>query len=177
MIKGARVLIRPITKDDLPRQHKFYQNIEHWTLNAALPQVTTFEAMNEWHELVTKRDENKQFFGIEVDGEYIGHCSISNSEKELNNYWYGIAIGDPSYWSKGYGSETTKIMIDFGFHYLGARRISLSTNSKNPRAIKCFSSCGFIEEGRIRKSTWIDGSYADRVIMGILREEWENQKK
>jgi len=177
MIKGIRVLLRPITKEDLPIQHKYYQNIEHWTLNAGLPQVTTIEAMDEWYKLVTKRDENKQILGIEVDGNYIGHCSISSSTQSTGSSIYGIAIGDPSYWSKGYGTEVTKLMVDFAFHSLGARRVGLRTNSKNPRAIKCFSSCGFIEEGRIRKAFWVDGSYADLVLMGILREEWESQKE
>jgi len=177
MIKGTRVLLRPITKEDLALQHKYYQNIEHWTLNAGLPQVTTIEAMDEWYKLVTKRDENKQFLGIEVDGNYIGHCSISTSAKSSGDYIYGIAIGDPSYWSKGYGTEVTKLLVDYAFHYLGARRVGLRTNSKNSRAIKCFGSCGFIEEGRIRKSFWIDGSYTDLVLMGILREEWESQKE
>jgi len=177
MIKGTRVFLRPITKEDLPIQHKYYQNIEHWTLNAGLPQVTTIEAMNEWFSLVSKRDENRQFLGIEADGIYIGHCSINTSAQTPGDYVYGVSIGDPSYWSKGYGTEVTKLMIDYSFHYLGARRIGLRTNSKNLRAIKCFGNCGFIEEGRIRKHYWLDGSYADLVFMGILREEWESQKE
>ncbi len=177
MIKGTRVLLRPITKEDLPIQHKYYQNIEHWTLNAGLPQVTTVETMSEWYNLVTKRDSNKQFLGIEVDGKYIGHCSLTSSDLEPGNYTYGVSIGDPSYWSKGYGTEVTRLMVDHSFHYLGARRVGLRTNSKNPRAIKCFGSCGFVEEGRIRKLYWIDGSFADLVFMGILREEWESLKQ
>lgn len=176
MIKGTRVLLRPIIKEDLPLQHKYYQSIEHFTLNASLPQVTSIEAMDEWYELATKRDEKNQFMGIEVEGKYIGCCSMKNSENWPGNYWYGIGIGDPSYWGKGYGTEVTKLMIDYAFHYLGARRLGLGTNSKNPRAIRCFKSCGFVEEGRIRKHYWIDGSYADYVYMGLLREEWENLK-
>ena len=177
MIKGERVLLRPITKEDLSLQHKYYQNIEHFTLNASLPQVTTIESMDEWYELATKRDEDNQFLAIEVEGKYIGYCSIKNSKTWPGNFWYGISIGDPEYREKGLGSEVTKLMVDHTFHYLGARRIGLGTNSKNPRAIRCFASCGFVEEGRIRKHYWISGSYADYVYMGILREEWENSKK
>lgn len=177
MIRGERVLLRPVVKEDVPIQHQFYQNIELFTLNASIPHVTTLEAMDEWYEISTKRDENNQFLAIEVDGEYIGVCSIKNSKSWPGNYWYGIAIGNPEYWGKGYGSEVTQLMKDYAFHYLGARRIGLGTNSKNPRAIRCFESCGFVEEGRIRQHYWIDGGYADYVYMGILREEWESSSK
>jgi RimJ/RimL family protein N-acetyltransferase len=48
---------------------------------------------------------------------------------------------------------------------------------KNERAIKCFLSSGFIEEGRQREIQWINGSCADYVNKGILRKEWEVSKK
>ena len=34
------------------------------------------------------------------------------------------------------------------------------------------SSCGFVEEGRMREHIWLDGRYLDNVLMGILRDEW-----
>jgi RimJ/RimL family protein N-acetyltransferase len=30
-----------------------------------------------------------------------------------------------------------------------------------------------VEEGRMREHVWLGGRYADNVIMGVLREEWE----
>ena len=174
MIKGKRVLLRPVKKEDMPVQDEFYQNIEIFTLNASLPRVFSIQSTEEWFETCTKRNENAQFLAIETDGQYIGFCSLKNSKIDTNNYWYGIVIGNSNYWEKGFGTEVTKLMIDFAFQYLGARRIGLGTNSKNPRAIKCFESCGFIEEGRIRQQYWINGSYADSVQMGILRKEWSN---
>ena len=173
MIRGERVLLRPFAKDDIPIQHRYLQNIELAVLNASLPRVVSMEAMNEWYEKCTKREEGNHLLAIEVDGKYIGECSVTNSKSVPGNYWYGITIGDPEYWGRGLGSEVTRLLIDYAFHYLGARRIGLGTNSKNPRAIRCFSSCGFVEEGRIRKHFWVDGGYADFVYMGILREEWK----
>jgi len=50
-----------------------------------------------------------------------------------------------------------KLLLNYGFHYLGARRIVLTTNAKNERAIRCYRACGFVEEGRPRKALWIEG--------------------
>jgi RimJ/RimL family protein N-acetyltransferase len=62
--------------------------------------------------------------------------------------------------------------VDYAFHYLGARRIALTTHAKNVRAIRCYQACGFVEEGRPRKAVWIEGEYTDLVEMSILRDEW-----
>jgi RimJ/RimL family protein N-acetyltransferase len=176
MIKGKRVLLRPVKKEDIPIQHKFHQNYKLAVLSASQPHVTPIESTEEWYQFCIKKSK-EQILAIEIDGAYVGHCSIRDSESYPGNYWYGIEIGDPEQWGKGYGSEVTNLVVDFAFHYLGARRIGLGTNSANERAINCFKSGGFVEEGRIRKHFWVDGNYADYVYMGILREEWENSNK
>ena len=39
--------------------------------------------------------------------------------------------------------------------------------------VSCIAlACGFVEEGRLRKHVYLRGHYVDRVIMGILREEY-----
>ena len=82
-------------------------------------------------------------------------------------------IGDRAYWNKGYGREVVKLLLDYGFHYLGARRIALTTHARNERAIRCYKACGFVEEGRPRKVIWIEGEYIDLVNMSILKDEWQ----
>ena len=64
------------------------------------------------------------------------------------------------------------MLLSYGFHALGARRIALTTHENNPRAIRCYSACGFVEEGRPRQAFWTGRRYADLVEMSILREVW-----
>ena len=173
MIKGEKVILRPMTKDDIERQHEFNQDLDLFLVNASLPHVSPLERAQEMYELCTKKDRNAQYFAIEADGKYIGNCSLKLSSAFPGIYRLGILIGDRDYLEKGYGTDTVRLLLQYGFHYLGARRISLGTNAKNLRAIKCFRACGFVEEGRSRKVQWIDGDYTDLVTMGILREEWE----
>jgi RimJ/RimL family protein N-acetyltransferase len=53
------------------------------------------------------------------------------------------------------------------------RRVYLTVNGTNERAMRAYRACGFVEEGRLRQHVWSDGAYIDLVYMGILREEWE----
>ena len=96
-----------------------------------------------------------------------------NLQNRQGNLELGIMIGDRAYWNKGYGREVVRLLLDYAFHYLGARRIALTTHASNERAIRCYTACGFVEEGRPRKAVWIEGEYIDLVNMSILRDEWQ----
>jgi RimJ/RimL family protein N-acetyltransferase len=52
------------------------------------------------------------------------------------------------------------------------RRVYLSVNGNNQRAIRAYEACGFVEEGRLRAHMWNDGKFVDLVLMGLLQKEW-----
>ena len=173
MLKGNRVLLRPMKPEDIPRQHEFNQDVELYGLDSSYPRVSPFEKAQAFYQERTKFDENIAPFAIEADGQYIGYCSLMHLQNRYGNLELGILIGDREYWGRGYGREVIKLLLDYGFRYLGARRIDLTTHAKNERAIRCYLACGFVEEGRPRKVIWIEGEYVDLVNMSILYEEWQ----
>lgn len=175
MLKGERVILRPMEEDDIAKQHEFNQDIELYGLDCEHPHISPLKQAQEFYEERTKSNINIAAFAIEAEGKYIGFCSLMHLQDRFGNLELGIMIGDREYWGQGYGKEVTKLLLDFGFHYLGGRRIALTTHAKNERAIGCYGACGFVEEGRLRKVIWIEGEYIDLVKMSILREEWESK--
>jgi RimJ/RimL family protein N-acetyltransferase len=174
MFKGNRVLLRPMQPEDITRQHEFSQDPELYGLDCDYPHVSPLERARALYETrTTKPDENTAFFAIEADRKYIGDYGLMGLHNRYGNLELGIMIGDRAYWGRGYGRECVKLLLDYGFHYLGVRRIVLTTRAKNERAIRCYRACGFVEEGRPRKALWIEGEYVDLVNMSILREEWQ----
>jgi RimJ/RimL family protein N-acetyltransferase len=173
MLKGEKVLLRPMKEDDIARQHEFNQDPELYVLDSTYPRVSPLERAQAFYESRTKYDENIAPFAIEADGKYIGSCSLMDLQNRHGNLELGIMIGDRDYWGRGYGRDAVRLLLDYGFRYLGARRIVLTTHAKNERAIRCYLACGFVEEGRPRKAVWIDGEYTDLVEMSILHEEWQ----
>jgi RimJ/RimL family protein N-acetyltransferase len=173
MLKGEKVLLRPMKPEDVARQHEFNQDIELYALDSDVPHVNPLEDAQAFYESRIKPDENIAHFSIETDGKYIGFCALYGLRNRHGNVELGITIGDRDYWGRGYGRDTIKLLLNYAFHYLGARRIALTTNVKNERAIRCYLACGFVEEGRPRKVVWIEGEYTDLVNMSILRDEWQ----
>lgn len=172
MLKGSKVLLRPMKPEDIVRQHEFNQEIDLYALDSDTPHVSPLEQAQSFYESRTKPDENMASFAMESDGKYIGFCALYGLRNRHGNFELGITIGDQEYWGRGYGREAVKLLLDYGFHYLGGRRIVLTTNEKNERAIRCYLACGFVEEGRPRKAVWIEGEFVDLVNMSILRDEW-----
>ena len=173
MLKGERVVLRPMRQEDIARQHEFDQDLGLYGLDSTYPHVSPLERAHAFYETRTKFDETIAPFAIEADGKYIGYCSLMDLQNRHGNLELGIMIGDRAYWDRGYGREVIKLLLLYGFHYLGARRIALTTHARNERALRCYRACGFVEEGRPRKAVWIEGEYIDLVNMSILREEWQ----
>jgi RimJ/RimL family protein N-acetyltransferase len=157
---------------DAERQHQFNQDMELCVLDCRLPVPARRERAEDFVEQRGEDQRHVARLAIEVDHQYIGHCSLSGLRHQHGNLELGILIGDREYWSRGYGREVVRLLLSYGFQALGARRIALTTHEDNPRAIRCYSACGFVEEGRPRQAFWTGHRYADLVEMSILREEW-----
>ena len=112
-------------------------------------------------------------FAIDTrDGVHIGNVGFHYVNAENRKATLGIAIGDKQYWSKGYGTDAMITMLRFGFETMNLRRIDLSVDAENERAIACYRKCGFVEEGRLRQQRYKRGAYGDQLWMGLLRDEF-----
>ena len=180
MLKSKRILLRGIRRDDLPRLWEFRNDAETIQLGDAEPPLPqSLESMQaEYDQNAAKGGRGHAWFVIEVDGTVIGQCGLFNFDKfhgVSHSCELGIIIGDKDYWNRGYGRETICLLLDYAFRYWNVHRVGLETSSANPRAIHCYTACGFIEEGRLRQAEWQNGQYVDTVLMGILRDEWEHR--
>jgi RimJ/RimL family protein N-acetyltransferase len=66
MFKGEKVLLRPMKREDVTRQHEFNQDPEIYVLDCDYPRPSPFEAAMAEFENSTKRDDNHAHFAIEA---------------------------------------------------------------------------------------------------------------
>ena len=69
------------------------------------------------------------------------------------------------------------LLLDYGFRVLGLESIRAGTSSLNTPAQESLLRSGFTPEGRERHALWLNGEYHDRLIYGMLREEWEAYRR
>jgi RimJ/RimL family protein N-acetyltransferase len=176
MLKGERVTLRAVEREDIKRLHALNQHVElvlagdgHWQ---PVP-LAAFEKQYEKH----LDNQEQSAFVIEVDGKVIGDIGLHSRDRRSRVSSFGVAIYDPEYLSKGYGREAIALLLGWAFDTQNYERFWLTTWSTNERAIRCYRAVGFVEEGRLRRQIFVDGQYVDTVVMGLLRDEWRAQRQ
>ena len=176
MLKGKNVLLRPIKRSDISYFLRWFNDpevLQYLTLYLPMTEMSEEKFIE---ELGTTKARSDTMFVIEViEGtatKPIGNCALQGIDSKDHNATFGIIIGEKDYWSKGYGLEATRLLINYGFQQLNLHRISSAAFSFNERSIKLQKKGGFREEGRLRQAIFKNGQYYDMVQFGILREEW-----
>jgi RimJ/RimL family protein N-acetyltransferase len=86
----------------------------------------------------------------------------------------GLIIYDERCWGRGYGTEALRLWTSYLFAATDALRLDFATYSGNPAMIAVGRRLGFTEEGRFRQARRWSGGIHDSVVLGVLREEWQN---
>jgi RimJ/RimL family protein N-acetyltransferase len=171
MLKGERVLLRAMRRDDMPIQWQSENDPELYFLSGGTPRPASLEHLYAlYDDELSKPSPTVVNFAIEAEGLYIGHCSLHDIQAANRSAELGIEIGSRDYWGKGYGREVVRLLLNYAFQHLNLNRVSLHTHSANERAIRCYLACDFVEEGRFRQQHWLDGRYVDGIAMAILRD-------
>jgi RimJ/RimL family protein N-acetyltransferase len=175
MLKGEKVILRALKREDLQRQWAFNNDLEIEVLGGGdPPEPQSLERLEaEFDASTQKGGRDGTSFAIEADGKYIGGCGLFHFDQIAHTCEMGIGIGDRAYWGHGYGRDAIRVVLDYAFRLRNLHKVWLTVNSDNERAIRSYERCGFVEEGRLRKHVWNNGRYIDLVYMGVLREEWE----
>jgi [ribosomal protein S5]-alanine N-acetyltransferase len=105
----------------------------------------------------------------------VGATGLAKVDVRHRHAMFGIGIGDKSAWGKGYGTETTRLMVGHAFETLNLNRVWLHVYEFNQRGIRAYEKVGFRVEGRLRQDCYREGRYWDTVLMAILREEWQKK--
>jgi RimJ/RimL family protein N-acetyltransferase len=177
MLKGERVLLRGIEKEDLRRLHELYQgDLELAQLAFSNPTPEPLASMERWFDHRYVDAEDQASFVIMVDDTIIGSCSLHHQNRRDSVTSCGIGIYDRAYLSKGYGREALNLLVDYAFRVQAYRRMWLETLALNERAIRSYRACGFVEEGRLREHAFYNGEYVDAIIMGLLCSDWKARR-
>jgi RimJ/RimL family protein N-acetyltransferase len=103
----------------------------------------------------------------------IGFVALFHIEWNNQIATISVGIGESDYRGKGYGSEAIQLALNYAFNELNLHRVGLDVIGDNRRAIRAYEKLGFQYEGAMRQAVHRDGKRVDRVIMGLLREEWQ----
>lgn len=173
MIRGVRVYLRAVERDDLARCHR-WMNDERLVATLAQRYPMSLAREADWIERAARgQDPSEISLAICLaDGDrHIGNCGLVGIERENRTATLGIFIGEEDCRGRGYGAEALRLLCRFAFDELDLRKIRLDVQAENAAAIKTYERLGFRQEGLLRAEIYRKGRPLDVVRMGLLKEE------
>jgi RimJ/RimL family protein N-acetyltransferase len=174
-ITGDKVALGPIRRDLLSLYHRWINDFEVTRTLAARLRPMTWEAEEGWYERASKGDGAAMFTIYErATMRPVGTTGLEEIDYFHRTAEFGLLIGEKECWGKGYGSETTRLILDYGFTVLGLHNIMLTVYSFNERGLRAYTRAGFREIGRRREAIRLGGEAHDVVLMDCLATEFHS---
>jgi diamine N-acetyltransferase len=144
------------------------------TLSIGGMRPLTAEGEAAWYDRVTANDTEVTFTLYERETlRPIGSLGLHQIDHYNRTALFGILIGEKDCWGKGYGTEATRLVLDYAFSGLGLHNVMLNVFAYNERGTRAYARAGFREIGRRREAHRLGGVAHDIVLMDCLSTEFE----
>ena len=179
-LETERLILRPFQSSDAKQIQKL-ANRKEIAETTNLPHPYTIEMAEGWiktHEAAFQEGSGATYaITLKNSGELIGTISLMDFTKRSNHARIGFWMGVP-YWNKGYCTEASRAILEYGFVERGLNRIHTAYMISNIASGRVLDKVGMVYEGTQRQHITKLGEYEDLVLVGTLRSEWKklNQK-
>ena len=182
-LHGERIRLRAAEREDITAFLRWVNDVDVTENLFLVSPMSRFEE-EQWYDAMMKKPTSEHVLVIEIkdqspNDEYrpIGTCQFHNLDWRNRSAEIGIMIGEKTFWNRGYGTETMRLLLKHGFDTLNFHRIWLQVYDKNKRGIRAYEKAGFRQEGKYRQAHYQNGQYFDVHLMSVLKDEWEQEKK
>ena len=170
IVHGRSVLLRAMEPDDAEALWRWNHDPEvmRW-MDAGYPQ--TRAQVRAWLAERPRNDYGDVLFGVEVGGSLIGLVRLHGAEPETGRADLDIYLGEKEYWGQGHGTDAVRTACRYGFDHMRLHKVALTVVAEHEAARHVYRSVGFVEEGRLRDEFRRDGTWLDKITMGLLEGE------
>lgn len=174
-IEGDRVALGPLRRDLIPLYQKWLNDPEVGrTLGASLRPLTV-EDEQQWYEGTVGTKDAAHFQVYVRDGwRPIGVTQLGEIDHQHRTAEFGILIGEKDCWDQGYGTETTRLLLDYAFNVLGLHNVLLRVYDFNARGIRAYEKAGFKLIGHQRQARRLGGEPHNTIMMDAIATEFDS---
>lgn len=175
IVVGEKVALGPLRRD-LAADYARWANQLEVRRGLILLGVYTRESQEKWVEENLKEGAEREPKAVEFtiydrsDAAAIGTVGLFAIEHANGIAKLGIAIGERR--GQGFGTEATRLALDFAFHVLGLRNVMLEVLAWNAGGLKAYERAGFRRIGVRRGAATSKGRATDLVLMDAVPEDF-----
>jgi len=172
MLHGERVSLRPIRADDLPVMREWFRDREIASTWARHPVVPDNRFNSDLDDKFQTFDLHGHFSVENEQGQLIGRIDFEDLERVDRTVEISIVLGASEGRGKGYGTDAFHTLIEHLFVDRQIERVWLTVIAGNDPAIRMYERFGFIHEGRLEQTIWLNGEWHDLLLMGLMKNEY-----
>ena len=171
-IVGDKVALGPLSRELILLLARWSNDLAT-RVNIGVPLPQTIEQRTARYERDALGEDGVDFAVYErASWRPIGTVSLFRIDYRNSRSDFGILIGDPGARGRGYGTEATRLALDYAFTALGLRSVGLTVAEWNVAGQRAYARAGFREFGRRRSCWWMGGRWWDEVHMDALASEF-----
>lgn len=172
-ICGRVVVLRALEPSDMEALRGFHNDpdIARLIMGWSFP-ISSVEQQR-WYERTITDQFNKRF-AIDTPGHgFIGISTLTNIDVKYRSAFHGIMIGARDIQGRGYGTDAVMATMRYAFEELGLERLDGEIVEFNEPSRRLYvDKCGWMIEGRRRRSVFRNGEWYDSMTVGILRDDY-----
>jgi len=173
-VVGEQVALGPLRRDLIP-------TYQYWNNDAATNRTTVNFRPTTLEQEVAAFDAVTQDLSYALFSVYerdtwrpVGMTYLADIDHRHRTAEFGIVIGEADYRGRGFGTEATRLTLDYAFTVLGLHSVMLWVFEDNVAGRRCYARAGFRESGCRRQARWFNQRFQDVILMDILAEEFES---
>lgn len=172
-IVGEKVVLGPFRRELIPAYQRWINDPVVQANAQPVPAPWTVERTTKWVDGIVNAERSYAFTIYTLpDYQPIGTTRLGGVDFRNRSAEFDIAIGESGNRGQGYGTDATRLSLDYAFRILGLRNVMLAVAANNRAGIRAYQRAGFKEIGRRRQCWLVDGEFWDLIFMDCVVSEF-----
>ncbi len=170
MIQGENVNLRPIEKSDLPLIAR-WRNDPRVLHSFFSPFLINPDTQEKWYESLIGDPRRWVIMIDNKEGRPVGMVGFDSIDRTNQQCEIAFLLLDPDETDAFLVWEGCSLLTQYGFQELNMRRMYAIVYAGKFKK-EWFELSGYQQEVVLRQSAYMEGKFQDKVVWGVLRDDW-----
>lgn len=173
-LTGERVVLRPVEEADAEGLAACDPETLRLTgSHRSFDMASDLEGLRTWYRTRADHADRIDLSIVErATGRWVGEVVLNELDTDNRACGLRILVARACDYGRGFGTEATRLAVDYAFGQAGVHRIELEVYAFNPRARHVYEKVGFVLEGTKRDALRWDGAWVDAHLMAMRATDW-----
>lgn len=175
MLQGNKVGLRARIEADVPVLHaELHDDVATRSRADSRPWRPIGLGSASPYAVADPTEDVAQFSVVRLaDQELVGDALLWGIDLHNRAAHIGVSLR-PGFRACGIGTDVVSVLCRYGFAIRGLHRLQVDTLADNAGMLRVATKLGFIQEGTLRNSAWVNGEFVHEVVLGLLASEWRS---